>query len=412
MTVKLIRLLIAFVVGVVLTLAATQYVLPALAGGDDGMEPGELRILSGLDQSENTQRKALVDQWNVLHPENRATIDELPANADQAHSQMVAQAQSGDSGVDIYNIDVTWTAEFAEAGYIQPLDGVDTSGFLDKPLRTCWYEGKLWALPFNTDAGLLYYRTDVVKDVPSTWSGVTAAIKEGKPEGVRTGLATQLADYEGLTVAVMEAVWAAGGDVVDADGAVALDSEAAQSALRRLAEQVRDPEVNLAESLEADESASTQTFRDGHAVFMRNWPVAYRALAAESTEPLPFSAVPLPGNSVLGGQNLAISARSENPAAARALIEFLTDPRSQQILFERGGLPATRDIIYLDPAITQRYPYARSLLSSIENARLRPITPHYTTFSQRLRSVVRALLIDGSLPPDYVDQLTRALEGR
>ena len=403
-----IGVLAAFAVGVLLTLAATQYVWPALAG-EDGAEAGELVILSGLDQSEGGQRQALVDQWNVIHPQNPARIVELPANADEAHSQMVAQAQSGEEQVDIFNIDVTWTAEFADAGYIRPLEGVDTTGFLDKPLRTCWYGGKLWALPFNTDAGLLYYRSDLVRETPSTWSGVTATIKDVKPAGVRAGLATQLADYEGLTVAVMEAVWAAGGEVVDADNRVVLDSEGAQSALRGLAEDVRDPEVNLGASLESDEIASTHAFRDGHALFMRNWPVAYRTLKDGSAK---FSAIPLPGNSVLGGQNLAISARSERPAAARALIEFLTDPRSQQILFERGGLAATRDIIYLDPAVISRYPYARSLLASIENARLRPVTPHYTTFSERLRSVVRALLLDGSLPPDYLDQLTRALEGR
>ncbi|GGS42446.1 extracellular solute-binding protein [Actinokineospora fastidiosa] len=401
------RLVIGFVIGVLVTMVATQYVVPALAGGD-GAEDGELVILSGLDQSEGGQRQALVDQWNDIRPANPARIVELPANADQAHSEMVAHAQSGAEQVDIYNLDVTWMAEFADAGFIRPLEDADTTGFLEKPLRTCRYDGKLWGLPFNTDAGLLYYRRDIVDVPPETASEMRETIEEAKPDGMRAGLTTQLADYEGLTVAVHEAVWAAGGEVVGADGRVALDSDEAQAALRRLADDVRDADVNLQASLEFDELASTHAFGAGQALFMRNWPVAYRTLG-DSVE---FGVTPLPGGSVLGGQNLAVAAKSERPRAAQELIEFLTDPRSQQILFERGGLAATRDIIYLDSAVTSRYPYAKTLETAIQNARLRPVTPHYTAFSECLRGVVRELLVTGSLPPDAVDRLARCLEGR
>ncbi|MGW5053526.1 extracellular solute-binding protein [Actinokineospora sp. NPDC004072] len=401
-----IRLVIGFVLGVLVTLAATQYIVPALAG-DDAAEEGELVILSGLDQSEGGQRQALIDQWNRIRPANPAVIEELPANADQAHSEMVAQAQSGSKQVDIYNLDVTWMAEFAEAGFIRPLEDVDTTGFMDKPLRTNWYEGKLWGLPFNTDAGLLYYREDFVEVPPETASEVRDAIKEHKPAGMRAGLATQLAEYEGLTVAVHEAVWAEGGEVV-ADGRIALGSDEAQAALRRLADEVADADINLRASLESDELASTHAFGAGQALFMRNWPVAYRALGKS----VPFSVVPLPGGSVLGGQNLAVAARSERPRAAQELIEFLTSPRSQQILFERGGLAATRDLIYLDSAVIRRYPYARTLEAAIQGARLRPVTPHYPAFSECLQDVVRELLVSGSLPAGYVERLDRCLEGR
>lgn len=406
MTGPMVRMLGAFVVGVALTLLATLVVVPALSG--DEPEPGELVILSGLDQSAGGQRQALLDQWNKTHPNNPARIIELPANADEAHSEMKARAQSGDPEIDIFNIDVTWTAEFADAGYILPLDDVDTSVFLANPVKTCFYDDELWALPFNTDAGLLYYRTDMVAEVPSTWRRLREAMLENERD-VRAGLATQLADYEGLTVAVMEAVWAEGGEVVDEDGKVVLDSEEAQAALNGLARDVRNERINLAASLEHDETASRHAFADGHALFMRNWPVAYPALTARK---VPFSVTSLPGPSVLGGQNLAISAHSRRPTAARELIEFLTDARSQQLLFERGGLAATRLVVYQDPKVNTSHPYAGALLDSIEGAKLRPVTPRYSQFSERLRALVRPVLTGGSLPPDYVEQLTRALEGR
>lgn len=411
-------LVLGVVVGVVLSVVTTEYVVPALAGDED-MEPGDLVILSGRDQSEDDQRQALIDQWNSIFPQHRASIRELPSSADQQHSQMVAQAQSDEEQVDVFNLDVTWTPEFADAGYIRPLESADTSGFLDKPLRTCLYEGKLWALPFNTDAGLLFYQSELVKVLPETWEGVTEEIKRVRAQPgaakIRAGLTTQLDDYEGLTVTVTEAVLAAGGEVVDDSGNVALGSDEAQEGLRGLVDGVQDPAVNLRASLDYDEIDSLHAFRDGRALFMRNWPVAYRNLtksAEPGAERPEMSVTELPGPSVLGGQNLAVAAKSGKPRAARKLIEFLTSPRSQQILFERGGLAATRHVVYLDPVVTGKYPYARQLLAAVENARLRPVTPHYSAFSAKLRELVRPMLLGGALPPDYEEQLQRALDGR
>jgi len=133
---------------------------------------GELLILSGRDDSTGDQRQARINLWNEVHPEKPARIVELSGNADQQRNEMVRLAQDPGSVVDVYNLDVTWTAEFAENDYIVPLTGVSTSDFLARPLDTCLYERrfdgipfsgeKLWALPFNTDAGLLYYREGLV----------------------------------------------------------------------------------------------------------------------------------------------------------------------------------------------------------------------------------------------------------
>ncbi len=396
-----------FVVGAALSLVATEVVHPAVAGRDDA-EPGALVLMTGADESVGQQRLELIEQWNAVRPENPVTVVQLPPNADAAHSQMVAQAQSGEQQVDVLNLDVTWIAEFAEAGYIVPLDDVDTTGFLAKPLSTCRYEGELWALPFNTDAALLYYRSDLLVDkTPTTWRQLRAAVRD-TPDAPPVGLATQLDDYEGGTVAIAEAVWAEGGELV-VDDEVVLDSPEAQAGLEALREDVHDPDINLARSLDADEARSTDVFAGGEALFLRNWPIANRYLDAEGVE---FSSTTLPSPSALGGQNLAVSARSANKGAARELVEFLTSPRSQQLLFERGGLAATREIVYLDPMVLESHPYARTLLRAIEDAKLRPVGPHYNRFSHQLRAVVRELLVGGRLPPDYLERLDRAWKGR
>jgi multiple sugar transport system substrate-binding protein len=321
---------------------------------------------------------------------------------------------------------VTWTAEFASAGYIRPLDedGLDPTGFLKSPLGTCRYKDSLWALPFNTDAGLLYYRTPLVAKPPTTWPQLVATAQDVLsrpiPSGPKpiAGYAGQLGDYDGLTVNALEAIWAAGGDVVDGHGNVVIDTPEAQAGLARLASGLAEstPQVILPDSTQFDETATTQAFGEGKVLFMRNWPVAHRALdpptGSDTAPAVPFQVAKLPGPSVLGGQNLAIAKDSGHPRAAQKLIEFLTSERSQQILFERGGFAATREIVYRDATVQKLYRYAPTLLDAIRSARSRPITPHYTQFSETFRQIVRQALADGGqLPDDAVPRLEGALQG-
>lgn len=409
-------------VGILLTILFTSGVQPLFRESAE-WEKGKLIVLSGRDESEGGQRRALINQWNAEHPEQPAEIVELSAEADGQRSEMVARAREKAENADVYNLDVTWTAEFAQSGYLRPLSTVDTSGFLRRPLESCRYQGVLWALPFNTDAGLLFYRKDLVKDEPLVLDDIadtsTRTLRAAADARLTAGYAGQFADYEGLTVNALELIWAEKGDVVDDTGKVVIDSDRARRALRWLADGLKgEKPVVSPESRSQNEQLSTQAFRDGKVVFMRNWPVAHRTLQVSKGESagrpgIDFEVAQLPGPSVLGGQNLAISAKSSKPRAAQALIEFLTGPRSQQLLFERGGLAATRGIVYQDSRVATEHPYARTLLKAIEDAKLRPVTPYYSRFSDEFRTVVRyALDHDGELPESAEQSLTKALQGR
>ena len=423
--------------GILLTsLAVYGWPLP----GDDGLDGDVLVVLSGQDDGVGNQRQRLIQTWNNLHPDQQARIEVLPASADAQHSEMRRRAQSDRPDVDVFNLDVTWTAEFAAAGYIRPLKGVDDSGFLAKPLKTCRYEGTLWALPFNTDAGLLFFRPQRLhqayndqewtlqadpKKHPPTWSGIRretdAVFAAKRPAGdlLQAGYTGQFANYEGLTVNAMEAVWEAGGQVVDEDGNIALGSDDARSGIRTLVRGFADSRIILGDARRQQEADSTEAFKDGRVLFMRNWPVAYRQLKERSTDSNSpsvagdFDVTSLPGPSALGGQNLAIASESRHPEAARKLIQFLTGEASQQVLFQDGGLASTRVRTYKDPQIQRSYPYASTLLTAVDDAELRPVTPHYWLFSQVFRQVVsEALDGDGDLTDAQIHLLERALKGK
>lgn len=402
-------------------------VVMLMSNGPVGREKGELVILSGRDDSAGGQRQMLINEWNHRHPDNPARIIELSGLADQQRNEMVKHAQSGKSTVDIYNLDVTWTAEFAEAGYIEELDEdrVDVNGFLEKPLETCRYDGEIYALPFNTDAGLLYYRTDLVPMPPDSWDGIkseTQRVFAGVHDpALVAGYAAQLDNYEGLTVNALEMIRSAGGEAVNDDGQLVIDLSdlrTSQEGVDRLRPRAGDPQLMLPASLGHNETESTRAFRDGEVLFMRNWPIAYRALdqptgADTGAGPPPFAVTQLSGGSVLGGQNLAISSNSSKPRAAQELIEFLTDGRSQQLLFERGGFAATREAVYRDPAVLGRYEYAQELLKAINGAIPRPSSACYERFSEAFRNAVTEALRTGNpLPVGFSDQLASALSCR
>jgi multiple sugar transport system substrate-binding protein len=397
---------------------------------DEGPEPGELVILSSIDESRGGQRQKLLDQWNAIHGKtNPARIKTVSRSPELAHAEMLRAGPD----VDIYNLDVTWTAEFVAADRIRPLDDERLerlellAGFLEAPLATGEYQGTRYALPFNTDAGLLYYRTypragEPWPEPPRTWDDIRSASDQALgPAGdakLEAGYAAQLDDSEILTITALEAIWSEGGDVVDRGGNVVIQSAAAERGLRKLKDGLAATTrpLILPDSREFDEKTSTKAFGDGRVMFMRNWPVAYRDLqpAADGNKDFRYAVTTVPGGpSVLGGQNLAIARSSDQPRAAQDLIEFLTGDRSQQILFEHGGFAATRKIVYRDENIAAKYPYAQTLLTAIHGARERPSTPHYTDFSMAFRAVVRDVWAnDGEITEAHARRLADALQGK
>lgn len=394
-------------------------------------EPGDIRLMSAIDESSDDARFTLIQQWNAAHPENRVELIPVSGETDDQHLSMVNNAQST-RPADVYVLDIVWMTEFIEKGYIRPLDEsrlvrYEGDQFLPNSWETCLdlkgdRPGR-WALPFNADAGLLYHRSDLDVPAPSRWDdyfgtsakdSLTAA--RSTPEARQTAPnlvaanAAQLAPEEVLTVNALEAIWAAGGEVVNRTGEVALNADrsevvfdaSARAALADLAEAAHDPAVVAPGADEADEDASRATFTDGQTLFMRNWPVAYDKLMSEGGQAVPFGVTTLPHDSVLGGQNLAISSATQKPRAAQELIEFLTSPASQLTLFEIGGFAPTRPSAYAK----SRRPYASDLRTVVERARPRPLLVHYTEFSVEFRTGIRrALNAEGELEPDFARKL-------
>src|SRR5690606_28779342 len=101
-------------------------------------------------------------------------------------------AEDGD--IDLMNMDVPWTAEFANAGWVRawPDDAATevTEGRLETTVETATFDGRLYGAPLNTNTQLLWYRTDLVDEPPATWEEMLAMADEleaaGEPHTIWT----------------------------------------------------------------------------------------------------------------------------------------------------------------------------------------------------------------------------------
>ena len=164
------------------------------------------------------------------------TFKEQPGPPEQLHDDLVAKFQAKKASFDVVSIEVTWTAEFAASGWLQPLKGstlVDTKAMLPATVRASTYKDVLYAAPVSTDAGILYYRKDLVPNPPKTWDEMMGMCSIAKAKNIGC-YAGQLARYEGLTANVAEAISSAGGTILGPDGKPTLSSAAARKGLQSL----------------------------------------------------------------------------------------------------------------------------------------------------------------------------------
>ncbi len=427
---------------------------------DTNVVEGDIVVASGRDVTgKGGIRQKLIEQWNRQQEEkgsaSRARLVELPGSADQQRSQLLGALQSGSAEYDVVNLDVTWVPEFADAGLVQPLaEELLDADIIPSVAATARWEGKPYAIPFNSDVGLLFYRRDYLKKAGVTdtelgkgtdWAtvqrlmGTVGDVGRSAADGYEKGWTTQLAPYEGLTVNGIEAFASADETFALTDGAGRYtgSEQDLESGIKQLRDRTQAP-YTLGDAGRSGEAESLGDFADGRTAFLRHWPYAYRTLHQSLTGEQ-LGVAPLPGRAVLGGQNLAVTTASKRGAAAQELIRFLTSQESERCLLD-AGFAATRLSAYHDNGLTcraakpsapatpnaestDRMPrdehgrpkYARDiLLPALQNAVQRPRTPLYGAFTQTFTTELRRLYTDkppsdARLAKDLHAKLKRAL---
>jgi multiple sugar transport system substrate-binding protein len=361
------------------------------SGSGGGTGPVTLNFYLYQDTSPATNM-AISNCDKQSHGKYTISYQFLPQAADGQRQQLVRRLAAHDGTIDIMGLDVTWEAEFAQAGWIEPWTGANKAaaenGTLKPALDTAIWKGRLYAVPDNTNTQLLWYRSDLVRTPPTTWAQMIADAEQLKREGKPHYIEIQGAQYEGATVWFNTMVASAGGSILNPSATkVTLGAPAvkALSIMKQLASSpAEDPSISV-----QMENQNRLQMEAGNAAFELNYPFVYPGMKTDNPKLFkdfkwalyPEVTPGVPAKVTIGGIDLAVSAYSAHKALAFQAALCLRDAQNQLIGANVGGVPPTIASLYNNPALFANYPFHADILQELQNASVRPETPVYQVVS-------------------------------
>ena len=427
-----------FLSGTAAGLAAGSLAAPAV----HAKSGSQLTFAFAPDESGAIQ--ALIDGFNASNEAGiEITWTKAPEELDDFFRFLELEFLAGSTDIDLFGADVIWTAEFAANDWIRDVSGqvfseIDTRDILPAALNSAYFRNRLWAVPWFTDTGMLFYRRDLLEEAgiaepPTTWDELAEAaqmVMDGS--NVANGLVLQAARYEGGTTNALEIIWSAGGRTWTAESGVSAGMGMRSNAGNAIVLNSADSVAGLAKARELveggvipedvtqmNERDALRVFGAGDAVFMRNWPFAYGLLGSEEFGPvsqdqvgiarIPTLRPGMPSYSCLGGWNLAVSRNAGNPGAAWQFVRYALAPESQRAMAETGGFLPVLESLYEDQSLRQAVPVVALGEAAVRSSRARPSSQIYSELSPRI-AIMFGRVLSGELPADEaVAQTTREL---
>lgn len=367
---------------------------PALGGAQT-----EIRFVTWKSQFPKVWDQA-IRAFEAQYPGVKVVREIGPHSSTDFHDLVTQKLKNRDPGMDVFFMDVIWPAEFAAAHWALPLDRFFSAGerekFLPAPILANTYRGHIYGVPVFIDAGMLYYRKDLLAaygfSPPRTWPELVAQAKSilaQEKDPYLTGFSGQFKQYEGLICNMMEYILSNGGSLWD-EGALkgTLHQPKVIEAVRFVRDRIIG-EVSHRGVLAYQEPESLALFVQGRAVFHRNWPYAWEvandAHRSRVAGRVGIAVLPaFPGGksvATLGGWQLGISRFSRKPDLAWKFVSFMSSRQMQKRIALFAGRAPTRTALYRDPDILKRRPEFESQFDVFVNAVPRPRTPVYVPLS-------------------------------
>ena len=329
---------------------------------------------------------------------------------------------------DVYSIDAIWPGTLgADLHDLTPYLARNIRGQLPELLRNDTVDGRIVALPFYLNVGMLYYRADLLskygyKHPPETWDELermAARIQNGERAAGKSGFwgyVFQGAAYEGLTCNALEwQVAFGGGHIIEPDGTVSIQNAQAAQALRKAARWIGY--ISPRSVLAYTEADSLNAFRSGQAAFLRYWSSGYNPITSFPAMRGRCGVTLMPAGphgraQTMGGFHLAVSAYSSHAREAAQLVLHLTGHAVQKSRAVQEGYLPTLPQLYDDNEVLNAVPEARALRSvGLDSWVARPSTvagKHYAGVSRIYYEGVHAVL-GGERPEEVLASMERRL---
>jgi multiple sugar transport system substrate-binding protein len=345
----------------------------------------------------------LVADYEAANPDTRVELNSAPGSWTERRSWIGDRLRDGNSSVDIFQLDVTWTAQMAASGELPPLGEALTGSMIDwdrlprSLVEASTFDGQLYAVPWLVDLGLLYYRTDLFHDddllTASGWPEIQDAALEAWMVGdTRHGFVWPGQAGEDLTCMTLEFVWAAGGQVLDAQGRVAFDSPETRRALDQMVGFIESgtspPSVT-----ELSPWTTLTVFRSGESMLARSWSYGWTVLNAPGVPVAGQVSMAVPPASCLGGESLVVSPHTIHPEKAQHFVAHLLALEQQRQLAIEAHHPPARTELYGEPDLGSQQPAMEVWRQALSRARPRPVSARYGKMSEIIYSEVHALLL-------------------
>jgi multiple sugar transport system substrate-binding protein len=373
-------------------------------------QPVTVRFL--IQAAEASDLQPFVATFNEKHPDINLEIVTGPANTNLVEDLYTSAFLLGDSPYDLVYMDIVWVQKFAAAGWLSDLSEwvkpEQLQPYLDSVLVGGSYQGKLYRMPFRADGGMLYYRTDLLKQIganpPETFEDLIKTSKTLQEQDLaQWGYVWQGKQYEGLSAMFVEILEGYGGFWINPDTqVVGLDEPEAIEAVKFLRQTITEG-ISPEDVTTYSEEETRLLFQSGQVAFLRNWPYVY-ALASESQIADQFAIKPmlhipsLNSGACLGGWGFGISKSSPHADAAWEVIEYFNQVDVQRDFFLKTGYVPARPALFTDSELVAKYSYLPNLLTVIENAVLRPPIPQYAQASDILQRYLSAALTGRRTP--------------
>ena len=413
--------------------AATLAAAAACSGGSDGSSgsgggttalegTGPITWVQGKDNSDG-KVQARIDEWNAANPDEKVTLIELSAEADQQRQSFVNNAQTKSDAYDVISVDNVWVAEFAANQWIVelPKDELHYDDVIEGVYNTGLYMDRLYAMPFATDSSIMFYRKDFLKQagvaVPKTWDEVKTAIDKVRAlpghENIG-GFGGQFAKYEGLTCCASEFINSFGGAYYDSENKVTINSPEAIEGLQFLMDAFKDGYIPQ-QALEWKEEDGRNAFESGNLLFYRQWPYQYaNNVEALGTDKFGVAALPSLGGHTfvptLGGHNCGISAFSKNKATALKFIKWWTSPESEKYALDTQTLAPINASLYEDAEMLDKFPYLPTLRESLDSAVGRPKAVAYGDVTAAIQDAFYPAIQQQKTAKEAIEGLESALK--
>jgi multiple sugar transport system substrate-binding protein len=391
--------------GVSFVVALCGGVLIAGCGGSGGSGPATLNWFVAIQPGGSIQEiaKRCTEQSGGRY---EIALELLPTDADPQREQLVRRLGAEDSSVDLIGMDIPWTAEFANAGWLLPYTGAlaeqASKDAFDSAVTAASFEGKLYGAPFNSNTQLLFYRKDLVPQPPTTWDQMI-----DQAEQLDTTIQVQAQRYEGYVVLFNSLLASAGGELLSGPEEVALPQGPTEAALRIIGKLANSPAA-APDISTSDEDSARLGYESGASAFMVNYTFAYGSAGENAPDIQKNTGVArypevvpgMPSHPPLGGFNIGVSAFSDHPDLAFQAAACITSPEGQLLATELDGLPPSNQTLYTNPVVTEAFPgFAPLVKQSLDDAAPRALTPAYTDLSLAIQ---RTLHPPSKIDPDDV----------